>query len=52
MTERVLLLETHLDDGTLGATWIEHGALGLGLRREGFAPEPEFLPFCPVWCSG
>lgn len=47
MTERVLLLETHLDDGGLARTWIEHGALGLGLRREGFGPEPEFLPLLP-----
>jgi hypothetical protein len=42
-----LLLETHLDDGGTARTWIEHGALGLGLRREGFAPEPEFLPLLP-----
>ena len=47
MTERVLLLETHLDDGTLARAWIEHGPLGLGLCREGFAPEPEVLPLLP-----
>ena len=47
MIERVLLLETHLDDGTVARAWIEHGPLGLGLRREGFGAEPELLPLLP-----
>ena len=47
MTERVLLLETHLEGGASARTWIEHGSMGLGLCREGFGSEPEFLPLLP-----
>lgn len=45
--ERVLLLETHRADGELARTWLERAAGGLGLRRLGFEPEPEFLPLVP-----
>lgn len=47
MTERILLLETHPASEGTARTWLERGASGLGLRREGFGPEPEFLPLVP-----
>lgn len=47
VTERVLLLETHQADGDTARTWLEQGGSGLGLRREGYGPEPEFLPLMP-----
>ena len=47
MTERVLLLETHVGVGATARTWLERTASGVGLRREGFGPEPELLGLVP-----
>jgi len=46
-TERLLLLETHQESGETARVWLDGGASGLTLRREGFGPEPELLPLVP-----